>query len=261
MYDLKVVVDEVRGFCDLPMKVGDYFEVHGGRITIPHGKFMCMWALQSILPMLPARQRNIVEENDWLSETVRVVCPDPDGMVIFRIERVGEGAVEPADGEMGERSDARTATIARPSPGPHPRMLVNERACSGCRTCELVCSFSHERKFSDLLSRIRVDKFDEDGVDRPLVCRQCGIARCVEACPNEALSRDPRTRSVVVDAARCAGCGACAEACPFDAVAFHPDTGIPLICDLCGGDPECVKRCPTHALAYGRAGAPNRNQA
>ena len=26
MYDLRVVVEEVKGFCDMPMKVGDYFE-------------------------------------------------------------------------------------------------------------------------------------------------------------------------------------------------------------------------------------------
>lgn len=252
MYDLRVVVDEIRGFCDLPMKVGDYFEVSGGRITIPDGKFMCLWALQSILPMLPAKQRNIVEENDWLSVTVRVACPDPNGMVIFRIERVGEPA-----GEGTKEHDGRTGrdTRTRSGRGPCLRMLVNEKLCAGCRACELICSFTHERKFSDLLSRIHVDKVDEDGIDRPLVCRQCGNARCVGACPNAALSRDPETRCVVVDETRCSGCGTCADACPFGAVAFHPETRVPLICDLCGGDPECVKRCPTGAISYGLVGA------
>lgn len=251
MYDLRVVVDEIRGFCDLPMKVGDYFEVSGGRITIPDGKFMCLWALQSILPMLPAKQRNIVEENDWLSDTVRVACPDPNGMVIFRIERVGEPA-----GEGTKEHDGRTGrdTRTRSGRGPRPKMLVNEKLCAGCRACELICSFTHERKFSDLLSRIHVDKVDEDGIDRPLVCRQCGNARCVEACPSGALSRNPETRCVVVDETRCSGCGTCADACPFGAVAFHPETRVPLICDLCGGDPECVRRCPTGAISYGLAG-------
>ncbi|MGE5593060.1 MAG: TIGR04076 family protein [Betaproteobacteria bacterium] len=251
MYDLRVVVDEIRGFCDLPMKVGDYFEVSGGRITIPDGKFMCLWALQSILPMLPAKQRNIVEDNDWLSGTVRVTCPDPNGMVIFRIERVGEPA---CDAKGKERAGHRGGRM-RGEPGPRPRMLVNERVCAGCRACELICSFTHERKFSDLLSRIHVHKVDEDGIDRPMVCRQCGNARCVEACPNAALSRDPETRHIVVDEARCTKCGLCAEACPFGAVVFHPSSGVPLICDLCGGDPECVKRCPTGAISYGLAGA------
>ncbi|MEW5866658.1 MAG: TIGR04076 family protein [Bacillota bacterium] len=233
LYDLRIVVDEIRGFCDLPMKVGDYFEVSGGRITIPAGKFICMWALQSILPMLPAKQRNIVEENDWLLDADRISCPDPNGMVIFRIERLGEG---------------------RPRKDPSPRILVNEKVCAGCRACELVCSFTHEREFSDTLSRIHVDKVDEDGIDRPQVCRQCGNARCVEACPNKALSRDAKTRCVLVDEDLCSGCGDCARACPFNAVTFHPERGTPLICDLCGGDPQCVKRCATRAISFGVAG-------
>ena len=37
MYDLRIVVEEIKGFCDLPMEVGDYFEVHAGRIIVPPG--------------------------------------------------------------------------------------------------------------------------------------------------------------------------------------------------------------------------------
>jgi hypothetical protein len=33
-------------------------------------------------------------------------------------------------------------------------------------------------------------------------------------------------------------------------VALHPETGLALICDLCGGDPACVKRCATGAIAW-----------
>ncbi len=46
----------------------------------------------------------------------------------------------------------------------------------------------------------------------------------------------------------CDGCGACAEACRFDAINLHD--GIPLICDLCGGEPACVAVCPTGALSF-----------
>ena len=31
---------------------------------------------------------------------------------------------------------------------------------------------------------------------------------------------------------------------------LHPETGLPLICDLCNGDPACVKRCATGAIVY-----------
>jgi Fe-S-cluster-containing dehydrogenase component len=40
------------------------------------------------------------------------------------------------------------------------------------------------------------------------------------------------------------------DACPFGVVALHPETGLAIICDLCGGDPACVKRCATGAIAY-----------
>jgi hypothetical protein len=37
VFNLRVIVEDVRGFCDLPLVPGDYFEVCGGRITIPEG--------------------------------------------------------------------------------------------------------------------------------------------------------------------------------------------------------------------------------
>jgi carbon-monoxide dehydrogenase iron sulfur subunit len=83
MQDLKVVVKEIRGVCDT-MKVGDHFIVRGGRLSIPEGHF-CYWALQSILPLLPAKQRNIVEPGDWIPGTWEVECPDPNGQVILRM--------------------------------------------------------------------------------------------------------------------------------------------------------------------------------
>ena len=35
---------------------------------------------------------------------------------------------------------------------------------------------------------------------------------------------------------------------PFGAVYAHDDCTFPIKCDLCGGDPECVKQCPKSAL-------------
>jgi Fe-S-cluster-containing hydrogenase component 2 len=42
----------------------------------------------------------------------------------------------------------------------------------------------------------------------------------------------------------------CAEACPLGAVFIHQDVKTPITCDLCMGDPECVKWCPTKALEF-----------
>jgi len=88
MFDLKVTVHDIKGFCNLPMREGDSFILEGGKITIPEGKYFCMWALQSIMPLLPAKQRNSNDPDDWLPVTDFVSCPDPEGMVIMKIERL-----------------------------------------------------------------------------------------------------------------------------------------------------------------------------
>jgi Fe-S-cluster-containing dehydrogenase component len=48
---------------------------------------------------------------------------------------------------------------------------------------------------------------------------------------------------VLVDRERCTGCGVCVERCPGSIPFLHPKDGKAVICDLCGGDPECVKVC------------------
>jgi uncharacterized repeat protein (TIGR04076 family) len=107
LYELKVTVTKVLGTCtaDPPMKPGDYFTVRNGDIRIPEGGYICLWALQSILPLLPAKERNIVEskENDWVWRVHHVQCADPDGRVIFKVERVGEiiKGTEGAEGAEG----------------------------------------------------------------------------------------------------------------------------------------------------------------
>lgn len=253
MYDLRVTVEEVRGFCDLPMRPGDYFEVRGGRITLPAGGHICLWAMAALLPMFPVKQRDIADRNDWIPSTRHMCCPDPNGMVIYRIDRIGPDTVETAN--------APSVAPGQPALGgaapdlPPARLLVNEKVCSGCLACELACSAAHTGgAFRPAVARIHVRKLEEQGIDRPLACRQCGQAKCVEACPEGALSRDPQTKAVLVDESRCTQCGACADACPFEAIQYHPDSGFPLICDLCGGQPQCVARCATGALRYGCAG-------
>lgn len=86
MKDLKISVHTIKGNCNLPMEKGDYFLLQGGKVFIPPGKHFCLYALQSVLPLLPAKQRNIVEEDDWLPNTKFVSCPDPAGGVILKIE-------------------------------------------------------------------------------------------------------------------------------------------------------------------------------
>jgi uncharacterized repeat protein (TIGR04076 family) len=105
MYELKVVVTKVLGECtaDPPMKPGDYFTVRDGDIRIPEGGYICMWALQNLLPVITPKEREILEdkEEDWMWRVHHVQCPDPKGRVIFKLERVGK-AEKSAGGQRSE---------------------------------------------------------------------------------------------------------------------------------------------------------------
>jgi uncharacterized repeat protein (TIGR04076 family) len=74
------------------MKKGDFFTVRDGDIRIPEGSYICLWALQSILPLITPKEREILEDTDedWMWRVHHAQCPDPDGRVIFKIERVGK---------------------------------------------------------------------------------------------------------------------------------------------------------------------------
>lgn len=134
------------------------------------------------------------------------------------------------------------------------QITVDPTVCTGCRACEMACSFFHTDTFSYDLSRIHISKVEEEGIDVPLVCRMCRRPACVDSCPTGALSRLPKEGVIALDADLCAGCGICADACPHLAISYHPQAGTPLICDLCGGDPACVKRCVVGAIRYEKAG-------
>jgi len=128
------------------------------------------------------------------------------------------------------------------------RINIDVQKCSGCRYCEMVCSFHHERRFSTNLSRIRVAKEDKYGFDFPILCHQCDTCPSVNACPTRAMTR---TESGIIQVREdlCTGCGACANSCTFKALKLD-DSSQPLVCDLCSGEPACVKRCPTGALSF-----------
>ena len=96
-------------------------------------------------------------------------------------------------------------------------------------------------------SRIRVF-MPFPGVEVPHLCAQCMDYPCVDACPVEALSTDPIYGAVIVDREKCKSCGACITACPGTVPFLHPGYNKVIICDLCGGEPECVAICPTDAL-------------
>ena len=89
LYDLRVVVEAIEGNCTCAMSVGDTFFMRSGKIALPDGCDFCLYALQSAIPLLPAKQRKN-HPADWMETDARVTCPDPACRLIMRIDRVGE---------------------------------------------------------------------------------------------------------------------------------------------------------------------------
>ncbi|MCP4164105.1 MAG: 4Fe-4S dicluster domain-containing protein [Deltaproteobacteria bacterium] len=149
-------------------------------------------------------------------------------------------------------------------------IAVDYSKCTGCRTCEAVCTaynnplFRDGRYKSDLgnpvHANIRVHSFNPD-VDVPVTCARCDDIPCVNSCPvkpdpvtnRRALYQSGKYDLITNDTDRCIGCGNCVSACADSSVGIlsqNPATNKPMrMCTLCGGDPKCLEYCPYEALS------------
>jgi len=115
MDELWISVDRVLGVCTgpVPMTPGTGFLVRDGRLVFPKAGPICLYALQSVLPLLPAKERTIAEakEDDWLWRVDETQCPDPKGRVIWRIEKRPLGSTKVSTGSIPQatRGDLRIA--------------------------------------------------------------------------------------------------------------------------------------------------------
>jgi uncharacterized repeat protein (TIGR04076 family) len=94
LYDLRVTVERIEGRSVCGLQVGDWFElVDSSRLRLAPGRHFCIFALQAVLPLLPAKQRRL-QPGDWMEHDSLVACPDPDERVIMRIERLRRRRVD-----------------------------------------------------------------------------------------------------------------------------------------------------------------------
>lgn len=126
------------------------------------------------------------------------------------------------------------------------RIGFDPEKCTGCKTCELMCSAAHEGVFNPKKSRIRLWRDEFYGKFNMLTCKHCEDAECVDVCPTGALVIEDGEVKFLQD--ECIGCMVCEDSCPYNAIFTHSDLEYILKCDLCGGEPTCVKYCPFEAL-------------
>lgn len=129
-------------------------------------------------------------------------------------------------------------------------LVVYPDKCTGCRVCEQWCTMSHFNVVNPARARITVKRLHHRYLNTILACTQCEGPACIDVCPVQAISRDPVTLGLLLDEESCTGCAMCADECHTGCIKMDPVTDLALLCDLCGGDPQCVKHCPEAAIQY-----------
>jgi Fe-S-cluster-containing dehydrogenase component len=119
--------------------------------------------------------------------------------------------------------------------------------CTGCGTCELICAIKKENAYNPHCSRIKILRLYQLA-NMAIACRLCENPPCVIACPLDCLVQSEKTGAILVNEEKCDCCGWCIQACPYGAIMVNPEKETVMMCDLCGGDPQCVEWCPEEAL-------------
>ncbi|MBR2789999.1 MAG: hypothetical protein IKD70_05215 [Eggerthellaceae bacterium] len=138
--------------------------------------------------------------------------------------------------------------------------------CTGCKSCEIVCSMLHDGVVSPERTRIRFVMGDLDYMMHDIrVCQQCVDHPCYDACPKKDAAMCIDERGVVyVNREECIGCKKCEKACIFEEprvrVIKRDGKRFAVKCDLCrdfGGVPQCVKNCPAACLGLSADSLPD----
>ena len=143
-------------------------------------------------------------------------------------------------------------------------LFFDQSRCTGCRDCSVACKNWHQLPAGPL-KYLKVYEYEKGSF--PLVrihfqwvpCYHCEKPACVDACPVEAIRKEPKYGAVLIDSAKCTGCRNCYEECPYGAPVFESDDPGVLAqkCDMCidrlesGELPICVGACSARALDFG----------
>lgn len=128
-------------------------------------------------------------------------------------------------------------------------IAFDSASCTGCGDCMSACAQAKAGDPDHAASRIQVLPAANDGFELAL-CRQCGDPGCVSVCPAAALQKDEASGVIAWDGAKCVNCLLCTVGCTYAGIAYDARAGHVTKCDLCGGDPACVRFCTSGALRF-----------
>ncbi|MHA1925017.1 MAG: 4Fe-4S dicluster domain-containing protein [Candidatus Thorarchaeota archaeon] len=128
-------------------------------------------------------------------------------------------------------------------------LAIDVGKCTGCRNCELACSAVKTKTFNPARSRITILKNEIESSIVPMVCLQCDVPLCMDACPSGAIVKN-KHGTLYVHSEDCIGCGNCVTACIYGGIEIDTMTKKAIKCDLCQGDPACVKACDYGAIEH-----------
>lgn len=119
--------------------------------------------------------------------------------------------------------------------------------CTGCKQCAIACSLKHFGECNPKKGAISILRDEFERYEAQFVCLQCEDPECVAVCMKNAITKDSDD-IVRIDEDKCIGCRMCVIACPYGgALSFK---GHIIKCDLCDGEPVCIKYCSTDAIVY-----------
>ena len=125
---------------------------------------------------------------------------------------------------------------------------INADKCTGCRSCEMICSAFHaEPKYSianPKRARIHVFRDEEKDIFLPVLAGAFTDVEC--------LGRE----TITINGKEYDECVFCRSSCPSRDLFKEPDApDVPLKCDMCEeepplSEPMCVQSCMSGALTY-----------
>lgn len=132
---------------------------------------------------------------------------------------------------------------------------IDPAKCTGCMSCVVYCSLTHEKWVIPELARIQILADRNRQTILPIACVPCAEKPCLAACPEPGAIHLDEIGAVLVEESLCMACAKCVRACPVGAIRIHrlPGRGkkgkaVALKCDLCRGDPWCARVCPSRAI-------------